>query len=86
MQSEEIKYLIENGLTHAKAIVEGDGTHFTAIVICQAFAGKSRLNKQQLVYATVQKELLDGTLHALSVQTFTPEEWQSRNEPAPSCF
>lgn len=80
MQSEEIKCLIESGLKHASAIVEGDGTHFTAIVICEAFAGKSRLNKQQLVYATVQKQLLDGTLHALSLQTFTPEEWQVLNQ------
>ena len=76
MHPEEIKRLIEAGLTDSKAYVEGDGAHFTAAVICPAFAGKSRIQKQQLVYDTVRKQLLDGTLHALSITTFTPEEWQ----------
>ena len=77
MQPEEIKQLIEAGLQGAQAYVEGDGAHFTAAVICLAFAGKNRIQKQQLVYDTVRKQLLDGTLHALSVNTFTPEEWQN---------
>jgi acid stress-induced BolA-like protein IbaG/YrbA len=76
MQPDEIKRLIEAGLPHATAYVEGDGAHFTAAVISAAFAGKSRIQKQQLVNDTVRKQLLDGTLHALSITTFTPEEWQ----------
>lgn len=80
MQPEEIKRLIEAGLREANAFVEGDGAHFTAVVICPAFAGKSRIQKQQLVYDTVRKQLLDGTLHALSITTFTPEEWQKAKE------
>jgi acid stress-induced BolA-like protein IbaG/YrbA len=77
MQPEEIKRLIEAGLPHSEAYVEGDGAHFTALVISNAFAGQSRLQKQRLVHDTVSKQLLDGTLHALSIQTFTPEEWQT---------
>ena len=80
MQPEEIKRLIEAGLADSDAYVEGDGAHFTALVICSAFAGKSRLQKQQLVYDTVRKQLMDGTLHALSIKTLTPEEWQEINE------
>jgi acid stress-induced BolA-like protein IbaG/YrbA len=76
MQPEEIKVLIESGLNHSEAYVEGDGSHFTAAVICPEFAGKTRIQKQQLVYDTVKTQLLDGTLHALSITTFTPEEWQ----------
>lgn len=75
MQPEKIKQLIEAGLPDAKAEVEGDGAHFTAIVICPQFSGKSRIEKQQMVYDTVKPELMDGTLHALSVKTLTPEEW-----------
>lgn len=75
MQPEEIRHLIETELQEAIAHVEGDGTHFTAIVICPAFAGKSRLQKQQMVYDTVRKQLLDGTLHALSIKAYTPDEW-----------
>jgi acid stress-induced BolA-like protein IbaG/YrbA len=76
MQPEEIRRLIEAGLANSEAHVEGDGAHFTAIVVCPAFVGKSRLQKQQLVYDTVRAQLLDGTLHALSIKAFTPEEWE----------
>lgn len=76
MQPEEIKHLIEAGLPGAQVYVEGDGAHFTALVISDDFAGKSRLQKQQLVNDTVRKQLMDGTLHALSIKTMTPQEWQ----------
>lgn len=76
MNPEEIKNLIEIGLPQSVAFVEGDGRHFTAIVICAVFDGKSRLQKQQLVYQTVQEQLNNGALHALSIKTFTPDEWE----------
>jgi acid stress-induced BolA-like protein IbaG/YrbA len=75
MQPEQIKRLIEAGLANCQAFVEGDGAHFTACVVSPIFAGKSRIEKQQIVYDTVKQELLNGTLHALSLKTFTPEEW-----------
>jgi len=75
MQPEAIRDLIEAGLPDSEADVEGDGAHFNAIVVCPVFTGKSRLQRQQLVYDTVRPQLLDGTLHALSIKTFTPEEW-----------
>ena len=76
MQPEKIKHLIEQGLIDTLALVEGDGSHFTAIVISPSFIGKSRIQKQQLVYATVKPQLIDGSLHALSLKTFTPDEWE----------
>ena len=80
MQVDEVKRLIEAGLATAEVLVEGDGAHFTAIVISPIFAGKSRVQKQQLVNDTVKKQLLDGSLHALSIKTFTPEEWKKIKE------
>jgi acid stress-induced BolA-like protein IbaG/YrbA len=77
MTPEQIKQFIEAGLASATAYVEGDGSHFTAAVICPAFAGKTRVQKQQMVYDTVKTQLLDGSLHALSLTTLTPEEWQA---------
>lgn len=79
MQTQEIEQLITAGLTNAEVTVEGDGTHFAALVISPAFHGKSRIQRQQLVNETVRKQLLDGSLHALSMKTFTPEEWQQLN-------
>jgi acid stress-induced BolA-like protein IbaG/YrbA len=75
MQPQEIKRLIEAGLNDSMAMVEGDGAHFLACVVSPHFAGKSRLQKQQMVYDTVRAQLLDGSLHALSIKAFTPDEW-----------
>jgi len=80
MHPDQIRDLIEAGLPESMAHVEGDGAHFSAVVVCPAFSGKSRIQKQQLVYDTVRTQLLDGTLHALSVKSFTPKEWQAIEE------
>ncbi len=48
MQPEFIRDLIEAGLPEAQAHVEGDGAHFTAVVVTPAFNGKTRLQKQQM--------------------------------------
>jgi acid stress-induced BolA-like protein IbaG/YrbA len=77
MQPSEIEQLIVNGIPDCQALVEGDGTHFTAVVMSPAFIGKSRVQKQQLVYDTVRTQLLDGSLHALSIKAFTPTEWEA---------
>ncbi len=77
MQPDVIRDLIEAGLPESQAHVEGDGAHFTAVVVCPAFVGKSRLQKQQMVYDTVKPQLLDGSLHALSIMAFTPDEWEA---------
>lgn len=77
MHAENIKQLIEAGLKDARVIVAGeDGRHFTATVVSAAFAEKSRIQKQQLVYATLGNHIQDGTIHAISIKTFTPSEWE----------
>jgi acid stress-induced BolA-like protein IbaG/YrbA len=80
MQPDVIRDLIEAGLTGSEAHVEGDGAHFTAVVVCPAFIGRSRLQKQQMVYDTVKSQLLDGSLHALSIKAFTPDEWEALDD------
>jgi acid stress-induced BolA-like protein IbaG/YrbA len=74
MHPEQIQTLIERGLPGARAAVSGaDGVHFEARVICAAFAGKLPLARHRMVYATLG-ELMGGAIHALSLQTLTPEE------------
>lgn len=80
MYPDEIKQIIETGIEKCTALVEGDdGKHYSAIVISPAFAGKNRVQKQQLVYATLNKHITDGSLHAISIKTFTPEEWDAHH-------
>ena len=81
MHPEDIKNLIETGLKEAIVQIDGaDGRHFNAIVISEAFAGKSRVEKQQLVYATLGDKIANGSIHAISIKTFTPEEWHQLNQ------
>jgi acid stress-induced BolA-like protein IbaG/YrbA len=75
MQTEEIKQLIESGIPGCEAIVSGDGSHFEAIVVGEVFAGKSMLEQQKLVYATLGEHITSGAIHALSIKAYTPEEW-----------
>lgn len=70
----EVKNMIEAGLDCESVTVTGDGHHFEAIVVSNAFEGKRPVARQQLVYATVQAEISSGALHALSLKTMTPAE------------
>lgn len=77
MQPEQIKQLIEAYIPECHAIVTGDdGQHFTASVVSPVFSGKNRVQKQQIVYAPLNSQLNDGTIHAISIKTYTPDEWQ----------
>ncbi len=77
MQIEKISALIQAGLPDATTHIDGDGTHFTAIVISDTFEGQSRLARHQAVNQTVSAAMLDGSLHALSLRTFTQAEWDA---------
>jgi acid stress-induced BolA-like protein IbaG/YrbA len=76
MQPEEVKGLILAGLPDCEVTVTGDGSHFQAIVVGGVFADKTPVQKQQLVYATLGDRITSGELHALSIKTYTPAEWQ----------
>lgn len=70
---EEIKNWIEAGLEGASASVEGDGHHFEAVIVCDAFAGKSLVEQHQMVYG-VLGDKMDSAIHALSMKTLTTDE------------
>ena len=57
---------------HAGARPEGE-THFTIEVVAAAFAGRSRIERQRLVYDALA-DLLRERVHALALSTLTPEE------------
>lgn len=67
---------IANGLECDQLSVDGDGHHFAALIVSPEFAGLNRVKRQQRVYQILRERLDSGELHALSMQTLTPEEWQ----------
>ena len=75
---ESVKAGIAAGIACEHLEVLGDGQHFQAVVVSPAFAGKSRVQRHQLVYAALGDRMREE-IHALSMQTLTPEEWRKAN-------
>lgn len=71
--TESIEQGIREGLECERVEVVGDGQHFQALVVSPAFAGKSRVQRHQLVYAALGSRMREE-IHALSMKTLTPEE------------
>ncbi len=76
MEASEIERLIKEALPDAEIRIEdlrGDGDHYAAYVSSATFAGKSRVQQHQLVYAAL-KGRMGGELHALALQTSAPDK------------
>ena len=72
---EAIHGYILAGLDCTHLEVEGDGQHFTAVIVSPAFAGKRPIQRHQIVYAALGDRMREE-IHALSMKTLTPEEFQ----------
>jgi len=76
MEASEITRLIKAALPDARVSVEElaeDGDHYAAVVVSASFRGKSRVEQHRMVFNALQGRL-GGQLHALSLQTATPED------------
>lgn len=70
---EDVRRFIADGLACETLEVDGDGRHFNALIVSQAFEGKSRVARHQLVYAALGDRMREQ-VHALSMRTLTPAE------------
>lgn len=71
---ELVRQYIAAGLACTHLEVEGDGQHFNAVIVSDAFAGKRLIQRHQLVYAALGDRMREE-VHALSMKTLTPEEF-----------
>ena len=78
IEAEALEERIRQGLGEVSHIVVNDLTgtkdHWEAVVVSDAFSGKSRIQQHQMVYAALG-ELMAGPIHALALKTYTPESW-----------
>jgi stress-induced morphogen len=75
MNASEIERLIKMRIPDADVTIRdlaGDGDHYAATVLSETFRGKSRVQQHQIVYDALKAEM-GGKLHALALQTGTPE-------------
>ena len=72
---DEVRKFIAAGLACEHVEVEGDGRHFFATIVAAEFEGRSRVARHQRVYAALGDRMREQ-IHALSMKTLTPAEWQ----------
>lgn len=76
ISNEELEHrLVETGEVDFVQ-VEGDGYHYQLTVVSNAFLDKSKVARQQWVYSKLKDYITTGSLHALSMKTWTKEEWE----------
>ncbi len=74
MDAREIEALIKQALPDALVTIQdlaGDGDHYAARIVSAEFAGKTRVQQHQMVYAALDGRM-GGVLHALALTTSVP--------------
>jgi len=59
--------------------IEGDGYHYQLTIVSDEFIDKSRVARQQWVYAALKEHILSGDLHAIQMKTWTKSEWEKQH-------
>ena len=76
------EYLLVENESHMHNVPAGSEMHFKVQIISDNFDGQMLLKRHRAVNKTLEEELA-GPIHALSIQTFTKDEWEQRNGPVP---
>ncbi len=77
VEPSSIEQSIRAGLAVTHVQVTGDGAHFEAVIVSPSFAGLTRVRQHQLVYAALGDRMREE-IPALSMKTFSPDEWAAR--------
>jgi len=77
MSPELIKAYLEESIDCEHLTVIGDGRHFEAVIVSKIFDGKSRVQRHQVIFAVLGDKMKED-IHALSMKTLTPGEWESQ--------
>lgn len=79
MTVDALKSRIESLTAGTKAEVSdltGGSDHFQAVVISPAFQGKLMMEQHRIIYSLFQNEIDSGEVHALTLKTYTPEQYK----------
>lgn len=81
MQPEELKQLIETGLSGSEVMVKVDDSgHYWVTVVSESFAGQTPLNKERSVHAVLGDVVTSGAVHAIHIKPYTPAEWKTASK------
>jgi acid stress-induced BolA-like protein IbaG/YrbA len=78
---EQVEAMIRTALPDAQVQVQdltGTRDHYQVVVVSSQFEGKRLIQQHQLVNGSVLAAMATGELHALTMKTYTPEEWSAQ--------
>ncbi|MCM2971014.1 MULTISPECIES: BolA family protein [Larsenimonas] len=75
MQPTEVKARLEERIDECEFVIQGEGCNFQVTAIGERFAHLNRVKSQQLIYGALSEEIASGALHAITIRTYTPEQW-----------
>jgi acid stress-induced BolA-like protein IbaG/YrbA len=77
VRPEDVERYISEKLPCDFIEVRGDGQHFEAVIVSAVFTGKNMVQQHQAVYQALGERMREE-IHALSMKTYSPEQWQNR--------
>ncbi len=78
MDAVQVKALVVAHLDGCEVTVQGEGNSYNITAVGDVFSGMRPVQKQQLVYGALVEKIADGSIHAVNISTYTPDEWRSR--------
>jgi acid stress-induced BolA-like protein IbaG/YrbA len=78
MDASQVRSLVEAGLEHCQVDVQGGDGRYEVVVVGDVFDGLTPVKRQKLVYATLGDVIASGAVHAVTIRTFTPAQWDAR--------
>jgi acid stress-induced BolA-like protein IbaG/YrbA len=75
MSPEDVQALLSEKLDQCEVSVDGDGYKYEITVIGDVFEGLNAVKRQQFVYAALNEKITDGSVHAVTIKTYTPAQW-----------
>ncbi len=76
-------YISVENESHMHNVPAGSESHFKVVLVCEEFQGRLPVKRHQSVYRVLCDEM-QGSVHALALHTFTPDEWQAKQNQAPA--
>ena len=78
MSPEDLQTLLSEKLDNCQVTVSSDGHTYHIGVVGDVFEGLNAVKRQQFVYGALNEKIADGSVHAVSIKTYTPAQWAAQ--------
>jgi acid stress-induced BolA-like protein IbaG/YrbA len=82
MITDDLRTLLTHTLAQTQPLellqITQEENHVRIVVVSTLFSGMTRVKRQQTVYQPLLTHFAEKQIHALTINAFTPQEWQRR--------